>query len=378
MATDRITGYDQGVVFKPACAVTTTGSAITLSSSQVVDGITLSAGMRVLVRNQASSVDNGIYLVQSSSWLRTADCDGNRDLLPASLVYVDRGSFYGGTLWAFNSSSTATSIAIGTDALTLTQTNMVTGQASAFMRNSFLPATTASSARTVLVAAGTTDANTFSATNTFSAAVAFSSAATFNSSAAFNSSAVFSAGALFSSAVTISSALTLAGAPAGNDWRWGTTVTVSTTLALSYPATAIASTAVEIELLWYRLLGAPASQQYTAFLESSASAVVVANRLLSVDGGSLGSSNTTMSNVFILGYALSTLGAFHGRLGFSRLSASSTIWIAEGKSFETSSGRFFSYTGVFEMIGTVTKVAFATTSTTVFMSQSGTLAARWR
>jgi len=47
---------------KEPCRVATTG-AITLHGAQTIDGLALSAGDRVLVRAQASAIDNGIWQV---------------------------------------------------------------------------------------------------------------------------------------------------------------------------------------------------------------------------------------------------------------------------------------------------------------------------
>ena len=127
MATDRLSGFNMGVSMKVACCVTST-KALTLSGVQVVDGITVgNAQERVLERNATSAINNGIYIADSSSWLRARDCDGNKDLLPGSLVYVDRGTAYGRSFWVFNSSSTAASLVVGTDSISLTKISNALG-----------------------------------------------------------------------------------------------------------------------------------------------------------------------------------------------------------------------------------------------------------
>lgn len=120
MPTDRISGFNMGVSVKIACQVATTGASITLSGVQTIDGISVgSASERVLVKDQTSGVNNGIYTADSSTWVRAKDCDGNKDIMPGSLVYVDRGTNNRRSFWVFNSSSTASSLTVGTDALTL-------------------------------------------------------------------------------------------------------------------------------------------------------------------------------------------------------------------------------------------------------------------
>ncbi|CAB5212740.1 hypothetical protein UFOVP188_48 [uncultured Caudovirales phage] len=64
----------QGLGPKAACAVTTLTS-ITLSGLQSIDGYTTLAGDRVLVKNQSTSSQNGIYIASASGWTRSSDMD---------------------------------------------------------------------------------------------------------------------------------------------------------------------------------------------------------------------------------------------------------------------------------------------------------------
>ena len=58
--TDRLEGLTTSVAVKPAC-IAASIAALTLAGTQTVDGVALVAGDRVLVKNQASSIANGIY-----------------------------------------------------------------------------------------------------------------------------------------------------------------------------------------------------------------------------------------------------------------------------------------------------------------------------
>lgn len=163
MPTDRISGFNMGVSVKVACQVATTGANITLAGTQTIDGISVgTASERVLVKNQTSGTENGIYIADSSTWIRARDCDGNKDLLPGSLVYVDRGNINRTSFWVFNSSSTATSIVVGQDALTADDVTSGLGTSpSAWVETNFFPVTSASSARSVIGAFPTTGISTF-------------------------------------------------------------------------------------------------------------------------------------------------------------------------------------------------------------------------
>ncbi|MFM8446874.1 MAG: hypothetical protein ACKN92_01705, partial [Candidatus Nanopelagicaceae bacterium] len=57
----------QGIDAKQSCKVATTTN-ITLTGTQTIDSIALSVGDRVLVKNQATASQNGIYVVASGAW----------------------------------------------------------------------------------------------------------------------------------------------------------------------------------------------------------------------------------------------------------------------------------------------------------------------
>lgn len=127
--TDRNSGISGGVNLKPACYVATTGANITLSSTQVIDGLVVGSSQRVLVKDQTDATENGIYVSDTSTWSRAKDFDGANDAIPGTLTYVDRGTQNGKSFWAFNSSSTATSIDIGAtgDNVTVSQVTQALG-----------------------------------------------------------------------------------------------------------------------------------------------------------------------------------------------------------------------------------------------------------
>lgn len=58
---------DYGAQIKVKCATTSSMNLLTeLQATQSCDGVTLNVGDRVLVKNQASAIDNGIYVVQDA------------------------------------------------------------------------------------------------------------------------------------------------------------------------------------------------------------------------------------------------------------------------------------------------------------------------
>lgn len=63
-----------GINFHQPVRVATTGN-ITLSGTQTIDGVALSVGDRVLVKDQTDQKQNGIYVVASGAWSRATDAD---------------------------------------------------------------------------------------------------------------------------------------------------------------------------------------------------------------------------------------------------------------------------------------------------------------
>ena len=72
------------------CATTPSGGNITLSGLQTIDTVTVTAGQRVLVKNQTNTPDNGIYLAASGAWTRALDAN-SWDELVGAIVFVTEG-----------------------------------------------------------------------------------------------------------------------------------------------------------------------------------------------------------------------------------------------------------------------------------------------
>lgn len=85
----------------------TTGDVADLAAGapDSVDGVALAAGDRVLVMDQATKTQNGIYSVTSvgsgtdGAWVRASDFDAGAEIYSGSLVSVEKGTAYGDSLW---------------------------------------------------------------------------------------------------------------------------------------------------------------------------------------------------------------------------------------------------------------------------------------
>ena len=79
---------DMNVKVPVLCAATTN---IVLSGEQTIDGFTTN-NSRVLLTAQTSSDNNGIYLSDTGTWIRDADCDGPQQMTEGTLIYAVNGT----------------------------------------------------------------------------------------------------------------------------------------------------------------------------------------------------------------------------------------------------------------------------------------------
>jgi len=86
-----------GLSWKQAVRASSTANIPTLSGLLTVDTITLTAGERVLVKNQSTASQNGIYVASASAWSRASDADTWDEYLGA-VVFVESGG-QAGSAW---------------------------------------------------------------------------------------------------------------------------------------------------------------------------------------------------------------------------------------------------------------------------------------
>jgi hypothetical protein len=106
----------QGLDAKASCVAATTAD-ITLSGAQTIDGVSIVAGNRVLVKDQTLSENNGIYLCASGAWTRTTDAD-TWDELTSAFTFIEQGTVNADTGYVCTANAGGT---LGTTALPWSQ-----------------------------------------------------------------------------------------------------------------------------------------------------------------------------------------------------------------------------------------------------------------
>ena len=102
---------------KNSCRVATTTN-ITLSGSQTIDVVSIIADDRVLVKNQSTGSENGIYICQTDTWTRASDFDSDSEVTTGAFTFIEEGTINKYTGWVL---TTYNPITVGTDGLEFTQ-----------------------------------------------------------------------------------------------------------------------------------------------------------------------------------------------------------------------------------------------------------------
>jgi phage-related tail fiber protein len=106
----------QGLDVKASVKAASTGN-LTLSGAQTVDGVSLVAGDRVLVKDQTTTNQNGIYSVAAGAWTRATDFDAWTEI-PGAFFFVEQGTVNGDNGWVCTADANGT---LGSTAVTFSQ-----------------------------------------------------------------------------------------------------------------------------------------------------------------------------------------------------------------------------------------------------------------
>jgi hypothetical protein len=112
-----VDAQSQGLDIKVSVRAATMAN-ITLSGTQTIDGVSVVAGDRVLVKNQTSGSQNGIYVAASGAWARAADAGSSAKVTPGLFTFVEEGTVGADTGWVL---TTDAPITLDSTALMFTQ-----------------------------------------------------------------------------------------------------------------------------------------------------------------------------------------------------------------------------------------------------------------
>jgi len=108
-----------GQDWKDSCRVATTAN-ITLSGTQTIDGVAVVADDRVLVKDQTTASQNGIYVCAAGAWSRASDADADAEVTSGLTTFVEEGTLNSGAGYTLTTSG---AIVVGTTSLTFTKTS---------------------------------------------------------------------------------------------------------------------------------------------------------------------------------------------------------------------------------------------------------------
>lgn len=98
-----VDSMSQGLKVKAPVRVATTANgtlATAFENGDTVDGVVLATGDRILIKDQSTAADRGIYVVAASGApTRATDADASGELGLGSCVWVQEGTANGGQIW---------------------------------------------------------------------------------------------------------------------------------------------------------------------------------------------------------------------------------------------------------------------------------------
>ncbi|NEK36302.1 hypothetical protein [Rhizobium leguminosarum] len=99
IAIDRVDGLSSAAAIKGPCRVATTAN-IALYAEQTIDGVAVVTGNRVLVKNQTTPSENGIWICDTGQWRRSKDFVRTNDVVKGTQIAITDGTVSGGFVYA--------------------------------------------------------------------------------------------------------------------------------------------------------------------------------------------------------------------------------------------------------------------------------------
>ncbi len=118
---EYVDALSAGLDPKESCRFATTGPIVLATNGlAAVDGTALIAGDRILVKDQGDPTENGIYIAQVGTWVRSADMDGTpaNEISGGNYTFIEQGATLTGSGWVLIFDG---EIDLGTDAIVWSQ-----------------------------------------------------------------------------------------------------------------------------------------------------------------------------------------------------------------------------------------------------------------
>lgn len=109
----------QGIDVRASCRVASTANIVLATGTALtIDGVVTVAGDRVLVKNQTTTSENGIYVVAAGAWSRSTDADTSAEVTAGMFTFVSEGTVNADSGWVL---TTNDAITLGTTGLAFAQ-----------------------------------------------------------------------------------------------------------------------------------------------------------------------------------------------------------------------------------------------------------------
>jgi hypothetical protein len=112
-----VDGVAEGLHVHASVVAASTSNVALPTAPATLDGVSLSLNDRVLLKNQSTTSENGIYVVINGDLARAADYNTAAEIDPGDFVFVSGGTVNDNTGWV----QTATVTTLGTDPIVFTQ-----------------------------------------------------------------------------------------------------------------------------------------------------------------------------------------------------------------------------------------------------------------
>lgn len=99
-------------------AASTANFVVATGGTTTIDGVSLVVGDRVLLKNQTTASENGIWVVAAGAWARSTDADTSAEVTGGMFTFVNEGTVNADSGWILTTNDV---IVLNTTALTFTQ-----------------------------------------------------------------------------------------------------------------------------------------------------------------------------------------------------------------------------------------------------------------